>query len=195
MNRWLAQDTRRRTLKTCTMFRRGEWIQPYQLLFFSTGLWGIKRIVRRFTACPLHCSKQMLRHDSFLMNHSALQMCLLQAMRHRRRIIHLPNTGRQAAGLWGWNIHLCEDTRACLRDINTADAALQFMSCAQVTRLSLPALRSPGLLLLLFCFLWIHLSVMEPNIWCMDTSYLHCPLFMDRYAPKQTHLLFLSSGS
>lgn len=48
------------------------------------------------TACPLHCSKQMLRHDSFLMNHSALQMCYypgdapfkahLSFARHRQQV-------------------------------------------------------------------------------------------------------------
>lgn len=62
-------------------------------------------------------------------------------------------------GFWEWNIHLCSETWGRLCDINTADAALQFMSCTPVTRLSLRALHSAEALL--FGCVSVHLNAMD----------------------------------
>lgn len=60
-------------------------------------------------------------------------------------------------GFWQLNIHLCKETWGRLCDINTADAAVQFMSCTRVTRLSLWPLLSTEALLFAVCqytFVW-----------------------------------------
>lgn len=93
--------------------------------------------------------KQMFKYDTFIMHHVSPQMCYYRRCAIWSASFHLHNAHWRFLGVrysfwyketWG---------RRC--DINTADAALQFMSCTRVTRLSLRALHFAEALLFAVC--------------------------------------------